>query len=77
MRRFLTIVGGSVQRFAGWLFTGEGKEAVALKYLIRLGCQNQRLTVYSFYYQLPFAYCTGQTTCKPPYRCLQVGCPVQ
>ena len=36
-----------IQRFAGWLSTGEGKWAVALKGLIRLGCLVQRLTVYS------------------------------
>ena len=30
-----------------WLSTGEGKWAVALKCLIRLGCLVQRLTVYS------------------------------
>ena len=29
-----------------WLSTGEGKWAVALKSLIRLGCLVQRLTVY-------------------------------
>ena len=34
-----------VQRFAVWLSTGEGKWAVALKCLIRLGCLVQRLTV--------------------------------
>ena len=36
-----------IQRFAGWLSTGEGKWAVALKSLIRLGCLFQRLTVYT------------------------------
>ncbi len=36
-----------LQRFASWLSTGEGKWAVALKHLIRLGSQNQRLTVYT------------------------------
>ena len=40
---------------------------MAFTYLIRLGFQNPRLTVYNFYYQLPFAYCTGQPTCKPIY----------
>ena len=48
------------QRFTGWLSTGEGKWAVALKCLIRLGCLVQRLTVYTV---APFAYCTGQPTC--------------
>ena len=33
--------------YAGWLSTGEGKWAVALKSLIRLGCLVQRLTVYT------------------------------
>ena len=33
---------GVLQSFAGWLSIGEGKWAVALKCLIRLGC---RLTV--------------------------------
>ena len=44
-------------RFASWLSTGEGRWAVALKYLIRLGCQNQRLTVYIVYsnFHLPIA----------------------
>ena len=56
-----------IQRFAGWLSTGEGKWAVALKCLIRLGCLVQRLTVHCSYCQLPFAYCTGQPTCKPLY----------
>ena len=37
----------SIQRFAVWLSTGEGKWAVALKGLIRLGCLVQRLTVYT------------------------------
>ena len=36
-----------IQRFAGWLSTGEGKWVVALKSLIRLGCLVQRLTVYT------------------------------
>ena len=36
-----------IQRFAGWLSTGEGKWAVALKSSIRLGCPVQRLTVYT------------------------------
>jgi hypothetical protein len=39
---------------------------------ISLGCQNQRLTVYIFYYQLPFAYCTGQATYKPLYTELRL-----
>ena len=34
-------------RFAGWLSTGKGKWAVALKCLIRFGCLVQRLTVYT------------------------------
>ena len=36
-----------VQSFAGRLSTGEGKWAVALKCLMRLGCLVQRLTVYT------------------------------
>ena len=40
--------GNGIQRFAGWLnYIGEGKWAVALKGLIRLGCLLQRLTVYT------------------------------
>ena len=46
-------ISDALQRFAGCLSTGEGKWAVALNCLIRLGCQVQRLTVY-----------TGQPTCK-------------
>ena len=65
-----------IQRFAGWLSTGEGKWAVALKCLIRLGCLVQRLTVHC---QLPFAYCTGQPTCKPLYELppIQAACCVK
>ena len=46
-----------VQRFAGWLSTGEGNWVVVLKCL---GCLDQRLTVHCSYCQLSFACCTGQ-----------------
>ena len=40
---------------------------MALKHLLGLGCQNQRLTVYTVYAIISFANCTEQPTCKPLY----------
>ena len=67
--------GGS---FAGWLSTGEGKWAVALKSLIRLGCLVQRLTDYTVATvnsHLPIALdnqpanlCTSRKHSKPAYK---------
>ena len=53
----------------------KANKAVTLKYLIRLGCQNQRLTVYTV---TSFAYCTGQQ-CKQLYiqQCKQLYIQVE